>query len=76
MPKSVLLEPVKMGLDCFQMGYGMTEISIVFISFPEDTNEERAGAVGVVVDHVEVRDDVTYGSKRWCSGPYCNVNCC
>jgi long-subunit acyl-CoA synthetase (AMP-forming) len=41
------------------MGYGMTEVSLVFVSMPEDKFEKTAETVGFVVDHTEVSDEVT-----------------
>jgi hypothetical protein len=38
----------------FQAAYGMTEISIVFLSTPEDTLEQTTGTVGCALGHIEV----------------------
>jgi hypothetical protein len=34
----------------------MTEISVAFVSRPEDTVEQSVVTVGSVADHIEVRD--------------------
>lgn len=36
-------------------GYGMTEISLVFLSKPEDTLEQMTATVGFPQDHIEVK---------------------
>jgi hypothetical protein len=38
----------------FQPAYGMTEISIVFLTKPEDTLEQMTATVGFPQDHIEV----------------------
>ena len=58
------------------MAYGMTEISIAFASVPEEDLEHSLKTVGYVADHVEVSNELTYGSKRHYKRPTCNVDCC
>ena len=57
----------------FQMAYGMTEISIILISKPEEDFEHTLDTVGYVADHVEVSNGITYGSKRHYKRPFCNA---
>jgi hypothetical protein len=37
----------------------MTEVSIVFLSRPEDTAEQMTATVGCIADHIEASNEIT-----------------